>query len=183
MRCVGGAWEKMVLFILEAAISKQCSGMLQTQFSTSESKSLACLIFIDSSPLKFLGLTAASQWGHVPRRRLLGETRREFSARHAWLMGARCVPSKQGGQVEAMNKVRRDRSDDVWSRPAGDELAIPCRRKTPITISEAHTLKDRRYFHHFDNTKMESGSDLEALVLLGAERVCGEELTDARIHG
>lgn len=95
-------------------------------------------------------------------------------------MAARCVPSQQGGQVEAMNKVRRDRSDDVWSRPAGDELAIACRRKTPITISGAHTLKDRRYFHHFDNTKMESGCDLEALVLLGEERVCGEQLTDAQ---
>lgn len=139
-----------------------------------------CLIFYRLLTSEVSSTTAASRRRHVPRRRLPGETRQEFSARNAWLMGTRCVPSQQGGQVEAMNKVRRDRSDDVWSWPTGDELAIPCRRKTPITIREAHTLKDRRYFHHFDNAKMESGCDLGPLVLLGAERVRREGLNDAR---
>lgn len=62
-----------------------------------------------------------------------------------------------------MNKTWRDSSDDGWSCPPGDELAISCQQKTPITIRELHSLKNCCYFHHFDNTKRESRCEWDCL--------------------
>lgn len=63
-----------------------------------------------------------------------------------------CSPSPKGEKREAMNKTWQDRSDDGWSCPLGDKLAISCQQKTPITIRDLHSLRNCCDFHHFDNT-------------------------------